>query len=114
MRPVDVKHLRRCNVDLVKSVLHVRRSKNESSHRVIPLNASALNALARMFERADMFDHTKPWALPLDRLSVSNSLSGGDWELDHVPAVGDPTHMVQIGGDHPVSTGEVQGRVARQ
>src|SRR5437773_3703089 len=60
MRPVEVKHLRRCDVDLIKRLLHVRRSKNESSHRVIPLNASALNALARMFERADMLGHTEP------------------------------------------------------
>src|SRR2546422_2177409 len=60
MRPVEVKHLRRCDVDLVKKLLFVRRSKNESSHRVIPLNASALNALARMFERADMLGHTEP------------------------------------------------------
>ncbi len=41
MRPVEVKHLRRCDVDLVKRLVHVRRSKNETSHRVIPLNASA-------------------------------------------------------------------------
>jgi integrase len=41
MRPVEVKHLRRCDVDLVKKVLNVRGSKNESSHRVIPLNASS-------------------------------------------------------------------------
>jgi hypothetical protein len=60
MRPVEVKHLRRCDVDLVKKLLHVRRSKNETSHRVIPLNTSALNALARMFERADMLGHTEP------------------------------------------------------
>jgi integrase len=60
MRPVEVKHLRRCDVDLVKRLLHVRRSKNETSHRVIPLNTSALNALARMFERADMLGHTEP------------------------------------------------------
>jgi len=60
MRPVEVKHLRRCDVDLVKKILHVRRSKNETSHRVIPLNTSALNAVARMFERADMLDHTGP------------------------------------------------------
>src|SRR5258708_1945054 len=60
MRPVRVKHLRRYDVDLVKRLLHVRRSKNESSHRVIPLNASALNALARMFERADLLGHTRP------------------------------------------------------
>ena len=60
MRPVEVKHLRRCDVDLVKKLLHVRRSKNETSHRVIPLNVSALNALVRMFERADMLGHTEP------------------------------------------------------
>src|SRR6267142_3634307 len=50
MRPVEVKHLRRCDVDLVKKLLHVRRSKNETSHRVIPLNTSAIVAAARMFE----------------------------------------------------------------
>ena len=60
VRPVEVKHLRRCDVDLVKKLLHVRRSKNETSHRVIPLNTSALNALARMFERPDMLGHTEP------------------------------------------------------
>ena len=27
---------------------------------MIPLNTSALNAVARMFERADMLDHTEP------------------------------------------------------
>src|SRR5436190_21080793 len=60
MRPVEVKHLRRCDVDLVKKLLHVRPSKNETSHRVIPLNTSALNAVARMVERADMLGHTEP------------------------------------------------------
>ena len=44
MRPVEVKHVRRSDVDLVKRLLHVRRSKNETSHRVIPLNASAIEA----------------------------------------------------------------------
>jgi integrase len=60
MRPVEVKHLRRGDVDLVRRLLQVRRSKNESSHRVIPLNTSALNALARMFDRADALGHTGP------------------------------------------------------
>ena len=32
MRPVEVKHLRRCDVDLVKRLVHVRRSKNGTSH----------------------------------------------------------------------------------
>jgi hypothetical protein len=60
MRPVELKHLRRCDVDLVKRLLHVRRSKNETSHRVIPLNASAFEATGRMFERADLLGHTEP------------------------------------------------------
>ena len=30
-------------------------------------------------------------------LSVSNSSSGRRWKLDHSPAVGDPTHMVEFG-----------------
>ena len=30
-------------------------------------------------------------------LSVSNSSSGLRWKLDHAPAVGDPTHMVEFG-----------------
>ena len=60
MRPVEVKHIRRCDVDLVKRLLHVRRSKNETSHRVIPLNASAIETVARMLERADLLGHTQP------------------------------------------------------
>jgi hypothetical protein len=40
--------------------VHVRRSKNETSHRVIPLNISAIEAAARMFERADLLGHTEP------------------------------------------------------
>ena len=44
MRPVEVKHLRRRDVDLLKKLVYVRRSKNETSHRVIPLNASAIAA----------------------------------------------------------------------
>ena len=47
-------------------------------------------------------------------LSVSNSLSGGDWELDEVPAIADPAHMVQVGRDRRRSTGEGQRRVALQ
>ena len=36
-------------------------------------------------------------ARPVCRLSVSNSSSGRRWKLDHAPAVGDPTHMVEFG-----------------
>jgi len=57
LRPVEVKHLRRGDVDLFKKILTVRRSKNQSSHRVIPLNAPALRALSRMVERADQLEH---------------------------------------------------------
>jgi len=60
LRPVEVKHLRRRDVDLVKKLVHVRRSKNETSHRVIPLNASALAAITRMLERADLLGYTEP------------------------------------------------------
>jgi hypothetical protein len=44
-------------------------------------------------------------------LFVSNSLLGGDWELDEIPTVRDPAHMVQIGRDHRALTGEGQRRV---
>ena len=44
-------------------------------------------------------------------LSVSNSFSGRHWELDQVPAVGDPTDIVQLGTGHHVSAGEGQRRV---
>ena len=40
--------------------MYVRRSKNETSHRVIPLNASALQAIRRMVERADLLGHREP------------------------------------------------------
>ena len=60
MRPVEVKHLRRLDVDLVKKLVYVRRSKNETSHRVIPLNAPAITAIVRMVERADLLGHTEP------------------------------------------------------
>lgn len=60
MRPVEVKHLRRRDVDLEKKLLHVRTSKNETSHRVIPLNASAAAAITRMLEGADLLGHRSP------------------------------------------------------
>ena len=47
-------------------------------------------------------------------LSVSNSLSGGDWELDEVSAVGDPAHVAQIGKGPRVSTDERRRRVSLQ
>ena len=47
-------------------------------------------------------------------LSVSNSLSGRHWELNQVPAVGDPTNIVQFGMGHHVSANEDRRRVALQ
>ena len=47
-------------------------------------------------------------------LSVSNSLSGRHWELDHVPAVGNLTDIVQLDTGHQVSADEGQRRVALQ
>ena len=41
MRPVEVKHLKRRHVDLFAGTVTVARSKNASSHRVIPLNQAA-------------------------------------------------------------------------
>jgi hypothetical protein len=39
-------------------------------------------------------------------LCVSNSLSGRHGELDQVPAVGNPTHVVELGSGHRVSASE--------
>jgi hypothetical protein len=47
-------------------------------------------------------------------VSISNSLSGGNWELHKVSAVGDPTHPVQRGGSAGASTGKRQRRVPVQ
>jgi hypothetical protein len=48
-------------------------------------------------------------------LSISNSLSGGDWELHKVPVVGDPTHpALRWAGNSRASTGERQRRAAVQ
>ena len=58
---------------------------------------------------------TRPRAdLRKTNLLVSNSLSGGDWELDEVLAMGDPAHVVQIDRDRRVPAGEGQRRVALQ
>ena len=40
---------------------------------------------------------TSIFRMPDLDLSVSNSSSGRRWKLDHAPAVGDPTHMVEFG-----------------
>src|ERR1700682_4929600 len=70
MRGVEVKHLRRRDVDLEKvwdiesakgkGVLYVSHSKNETSKRPIPLNQAARGALEKMVKRADDLGHTDP------------------------------------------------------
>jgi integrase len=58
LRPVEVKHLQWRNVDLIEGLIRVTRSKNQSSHRVIPLNQSARTALATMRSRAEIMGFT--------------------------------------------------------
>ena len=58
LRPVEVKHLQWRNVELMEGLIRVTRSKNQSSHRVIPLNQSARKALAcpeKRKRKADVF-----------------------------------------------------------
>jgi len=59
-RGVELKHLRWSVVDLFNRVLNVRRSKRETGHRDIPLNADAMRALARLWERAQAHGATNP------------------------------------------------------
>lgn len=60
LRPVEVKHLRWQNVDLIDGVIRVTRSKNQNSHRVIPVNPSARKALVIMRSRAEMLGFADP------------------------------------------------------
>jgi len=59
-RSVELKHLRWSNVDLFERVLNIKRSKTEAGHRSIPLNADAMAALARLWERAQLLGATDP------------------------------------------------------
>jgi hypothetical protein len=68
MRGVEVKHVRRNDVDLEKvwdvesatgkGVLYVGHSKNETSKRKMPLNGAAGDAISPMLKRADELAHT--------------------------------------------------------
>ena len=70
MRGVEIKHVRRRDVDLekvwdvesatAKGVPYVTHSKNETSKRPIPLNRAARDAVERMLKRADDLGHTGP------------------------------------------------------
>jgi len=60
MRGVEIKHLRRKDVDVSATALHIRKSKNEGSKRILPMNEAALGAVKMMIERADELGHTDP------------------------------------------------------
>jgi integrase len=60
MRPVEVKHLCWRDEDVFEGTISIRRSKNESSHRVIPLNSTARKALAQIRQRAENLGFTDP------------------------------------------------------
>jgi len=52
MRGCEIKQLRWRDIDLMDQSLTIRRSKTLAGERVIPLNASAYNAILRLRERA--------------------------------------------------------------
>jgi integrase len=52
--------IRRRDVDLDAKALHIRKSKNEGSKRVLPLNEPGLDAVKTMIARADQLGHTNP------------------------------------------------------
>lgn len=61
MRPIEVKNLQRKHVDLFKKELVVGRAKGRhGKNRRIPLDADALKAVSRMFDRADALGFTDP------------------------------------------------------
>ena len=55
-----MKHLRWQDVNLLDATVTVKRSKNVSSHRLIPLNQSARKAFSRMSERAKTLGVDRP------------------------------------------------------
>lgn len=60
-RPIEVKHLRRKDIDLFKREVTFNRSKGDFGlHRRVPLNRDAMNAMLVMFNRADALGFTEP------------------------------------------------------
>jgi integrase len=57
-RGVELKHLRWTNVEFENREIHICRSKNETGHRRIPLNNEALQALLRLWGRAQIIGST--------------------------------------------------------
>ena len=61
MRPVEVKNLQRKHVDLFTKEIVVGKAKGKhGKNRRIPLDADALKALSRMFDRANALGFTDP------------------------------------------------------
>jgi integrase len=59
-RGVEIKNLRWRDVDLFNRVASIRRSKNATGHRTIPLNGDAMASLARLLERARAHGASNP------------------------------------------------------
>jgi integrase len=59
-RGIELKHLRWRDIDLFGRAMAIRRSKTEAGHRVIPLNADAMAALARLRQRAEALGSSEP------------------------------------------------------
>jgi integrase len=60
MRGVELKGLRLENVDLADRQITIRKSKNDTGKRNIPLNSAAVWAFARLLERAHALGSTEP------------------------------------------------------
>lgn len=59
-RSVEIKNLRWRDIDLFSRVATIRRSKNPTGHRTIPLNGDAMAALARLLDRAQAHRSNQP------------------------------------------------------
>ena len=53
-RGIEIRSLRWRDLDLTQSVVHIRRSKSEAGHRLIPLNDESLAALSILRQRAEL------------------------------------------------------------
>jgi integrase len=64
MGGIEVKRLRRCNINLEKREVDIRKSKGGKAEaprkRLLPLNASALEAAQTMLDRMEKLGHTDP------------------------------------------------------
>jgi hypothetical protein len=97
MRGVEVKHVRRGDIDLEKvcdlesatgkGVLYVGHSKNETSKRKLPPNGAARDAITRMLKRADELGGQFSGAESVDNIKVraeppARSLCGEPYEIN--------------------------------